>query len=48
MGLWCGIPSSASTAGHGWRQDAETDQPLHRYWLHLLAFEMTGGNGTVI
>lgn len=24
------------------------DEPLDRYWLLLLAFEMTGGNGTAI
>lgn len=48
MSLWCDIPSSALTAGHGWRWDTEMDQPLGTYWLHLLAFEVTGGNGTAI
>lgn len=43
MSFWRDVPSSAFTAGHGWRQDAELDQPLHRYiyWPLKRPVEMT-------
>lgn len=51
--FWKGIAASLlcytySLVGHSWRKDADLDEPLDRYWLLLLAFEMTGGNGTAI